>query len=78
RLLVFKDHLRIHHRHDAHFNHPAPLRSASLHLQQRNEIMRHLFRFVKNIFSLSLKTSFLALRAAGFYRGPRLQRGGES
>ncbi|MGE8509709.1 MAG: hypothetical protein ACN6QU_20455, partial [Paraburkholderia terricola] len=37
------------------FNHPAPLRSASLHLQQRNEIMRHLFRFVKNIFRFRLK-----------------------
>ncbi|WP_208459641.1 hypothetical protein, partial [Paraburkholderia bryophila] len=37
-------------------NHPAPLRSASLHLQQRNEIMKALFRFVNNIFSLSLKT----------------------
>ncbi|MFM0509437.1 hypothetical protein, partial [Paraburkholderia sp. RL17-373-BIF-A] len=35
---------------------PAPLRSASLHQQQRNEIMKALFRFVNNIFSLSLKT----------------------
>ncbi|HYS66220.1 MAG TPA: hypothetical protein VEN30_20750, partial [Paraburkholderia sp.] len=60
RLLVFKDRLRFHRRR-AHLNHPAPLRSASLHLQQRNEIMKALFRFVKNIFSLSLKT-FLALR----------------
>ncbi|MFL9860945.1 hypothetical protein PQR72_35275, partial [Paraburkholderia madseniana] len=39
-----------------HFNNPAPLRSASLHQQQRNEIMKALFRFVNNIFSLSLKT----------------------
>ncbi|WP_211630291.1 hypothetical protein, partial [Paraburkholderia domus] len=38
--LIFKDRLRIHHRTSAHFNHPAPLRSASLHQQQRNEIMK--------------------------------------
>ncbi|MFM0159258.1 hypothetical protein, partial [Paraburkholderia sediminicola] len=43
------------------FNYPAPLRSASLHQQQRNEIMKNLFRFVNNIFSLSLKT-LLTLR----------------
>ncbi|HEY1999996.1 hypothetical protein, partial [Paraburkholderia sp.] len=60
RLLIFKDRLRIHHRnrtalHHLH-NHPAPLRSASLHQQQRNEIMKNLFRFVNYIFLLSLKT----------------------
>ncbi|WP_310076506.1 hypothetical protein, partial [Paraburkholderia graminis] len=42
--------------HSAHFNHPALLRSASLHQQQRSEIMKTLFRFVNPIFSLSLKT----------------------
>ncbi|WP_211619430.1 hypothetical protein, partial [Paraburkholderia domus] len=75
--LIFKDRLRIHYRTSAHFNHPAPLRSASLHQQQRNEIMKHLFRFVNNIFSLSLKT-LLTLRppvsAAALVR----KRGGES
>ncbi|MFM0097841.1 hypothetical protein PQQ87_19660, partial [Paraburkholderia nemoris] len=39
RLLIFKDRVRFHYRTAAHFNHPAPLRSASLHQQQRNEIM---------------------------------------
>ena len=53
RLLVFKDRLRIHHRHDAHFNHPAPLRSASLHLQQRNEIMENFRHAVNRFFQLS-------------------------
>ncbi|MFM0359102.1 hypothetical protein PQR12_36925, partial [Paraburkholderia nemoris] len=41
RLLIFKDRVRIHHRTAAHFNYPAPLRSASLHQQQRNEIMEN-------------------------------------
>ncbi|MFM0119306.1 hypothetical protein P0D73_10670, partial [Paraburkholderia sp. RL18-101-BIB-B] len=45
RLLIFKDRLRIHHRTGTarrqHHNHPAPLRSASLHQQQRNEIMEN-------------------------------------
>ncbi|WP_208620712.1 hypothetical protein, partial [Paraburkholderia aspalathi] len=67
---------RIHYRSAAHFNHPAPLRSASLHQQQRNEIMKALFRFVNNIFPLSLKT-LLTLRplvsAAALVR----KRGGE-
>jgi hypothetical protein len=81
RLLIFKDRLRIHYRtgtarRQPH-NYPAPLRSASLHQQQRNEIMKALFRFVNNIFSLSLKT-LLTLRplvsAAALVR----KRGGES
>ncbi|MGC2971510.1 hypothetical protein, partial [Paraburkholderia aspalathi] len=67
---------RIHYRTAAHFNYPAPLRSASLHQQQRNEIMKALFRFVNNIFPLSLKT-LLTLRplvsAAALVR----KRGGE-
>ncbi|MFM0126220.1 hypothetical protein P0D73_46765, partial [Paraburkholderia sp. RL18-101-BIB-B] len=53
RLLIFKDRLRIHHRtgtaHRQHHNYPAPLRSASLHQQQRNEIMKN-FRYVVNRF----------------------------
>jgi hypothetical protein len=49
RLLIFKDRFRIHHRNRATFNHPAPLRSASLHQQQRNEIMKN-FRYVVNRF----------------------------
>ncbi|MFC6310603.1 hypothetical protein, partial [Paraburkholderia dipogonis] len=65
RLLIFKDRFRIHHQTGTARcrlpNHPAPLRSASLHQQQRNEIMKALFRFVNNIFSLSLKT-LLTLR----------------
>jgi hypothetical protein len=80
RLLIFKDRLRIHHRTRTALhhprNHPAPLRSASLHLQQRNEIMKNLFRFVNNIFSLPLKT-LVTLRplvsAAALVR----KRGGE-
>ncbi|MGE8164690.1 hypothetical protein ACQKRQ_31665, partial [Paraburkholderia sp. NPDC080076] len=53
RLLIFKDRLRIHYRtgtarRQPH-NHPAPLRSASLHQQQRNEIMKN-FRYVVNRF----------------------------
>ncbi|MGA3251134.1 MAG: hypothetical protein ABSD12_23765, partial [Paraburkholderia sp.] len=72
--------LRIHHRtrtaHCHHHNYPAPLRSASLHQQQRNEIMKNLFRLVNNIFLLSLKT-LLTLRplvpAAALVR----KRGGE-
>jgi hypothetical protein len=59
RLLIFKDRLRIHYQnrtaHCQHHNHPAPLRSASLHQQQRNEIMKNLFRFVNNIFCFRLK-----------------------
>ncbi|MGF6904514.1 hypothetical protein P3T22_005803, partial [Paraburkholderia sp. GAS348] len=43
------------HRVASHHNHPAPLRSASLHQQQRNEIMKALFRFVNNIFRFRLK-----------------------
>jgi hypothetical protein len=80
RLLIFKDRVRIHNRTSTASptsQHPAPLRSASLHQQQRNEIMKALFRFVNNIFSLSLKT-LLALRplvsAAALVR----KRGGES
>ncbi|WP_211697279.1 hypothetical protein, partial [Paraburkholderia aspalathi] len=73
---IFKDRVRIHYRSAAHFNYPAPLRSASLHQQQRNEIMKALFRFVNNIFPLSLKT-LLTLRplvsAAALVR----KRGGE-
>jgi len=38
RLLVFKD--RSAHSALPYHHHPAPLRSASLHLQQRNEIMK--------------------------------------
>ncbi|WP_175773352.1 hypothetical protein [Paraburkholderia phenazinium] len=76
RLLIFKDRLRIHHRNRTNFTYPAPLRFASLHQQQRNEIMKNLFRFVNNIFSLSLKT-LLTLRplvsAAALVR----KRGGE-
>jgi hypothetical protein len=76
RLLIFKDRLRIHHRNRTNFTYPAPFRSASLHQQQRNEIMKNLFRFVNNIFSLSLKT-LLTLRplvsAAALVR----KRGGE-
>ncbi|WP_211706491.1 hypothetical protein, partial [Paraburkholderia aspalathi] len=49
RLLIFKDRLRIHYRSAAHSNHPAPLRSASLHQQQRNEIMKN-FRYAVNRF----------------------------
>ncbi|WP_219907278.1 hypothetical protein, partial [Paraburkholderia sp. BL25I1N1] len=45
RLLIFKDRVRIHHRTRTasrqHHNRPAPLRSASLHQQQRNEIMEN-------------------------------------
>jgi hypothetical protein len=49
RLLIFKDRLRIHHQNrTAHCRHqpptsqlPVPLRSASLHQQQRNEIMKN-------------------------------------
>ncbi|WP_208866280.1 hypothetical protein, partial [Paraburkholderia lacunae] len=76
----FKDRFRSHHRtrtarRQPH-NHPAPLRSASLHQQQRNGIMKNLFRFVNKIFSLSLKT-LLTLRplvpAAALVR----KRGGE-
>jgi hypothetical protein len=81
RLLIFKDRLRIHYRtgtarRQPH-NHPAPLRSASLHQQQRNEIMKNFRYVVNNIFSLSLKT-LLTLRplvsAAALVR----KRGGES
>jgi hypothetical protein len=65
RLLIFKDRLRIHHQTGTalhHLHNPSvPLRSASLHQQQRNEIMKNLFRFVNNIFSLPLKT-LLTLR----------------
>jgi hypothetical protein len=81
RLLIFKDRLRIHYRTSTtrrqHHNHPAPLRSASLHQQQRNEIMKALFRFVNNIFSLSLKTLLTLpplVSAAALVR----KRGGES
>ncbi|WP_236591956.1 hypothetical protein, partial [Paraburkholderia metrosideri] len=58
-------------------NFPAPLRSASLRLQQRNEIMKALFRFVNSIFSLSLKNLFTSqplVSAAALVR----KRGGES
>jgi hypothetical protein len=75
RLLIFKDRLRT-HQNRANLDYPAPLCSASLHQQQRNEIMKNLFRFVNNIFSLSLKT-LLTLRplvsAAALVR----KRGGE-
>ncbi|MFM0083561.1 hypothetical protein P0D72_32515, partial [Paraburkholderia sediminicola] len=63
RLLIFKDRVafttepaprNIDIRHQPR-NHPAPLRSASLHQQQRNEIMKALFRFVNNIFCFRLK-----------------------
>jgi hypothetical protein len=54
RLLVFKDRCAPPARPDT--LRPAPLRSASLHQQQRNEIMKALFRFVNYIFLLSLKT----------------------
>ncbi|MGE8330919.1 MAG: hypothetical protein ACN6PY_07350, partial [Paraburkholderia nemoris] len=60
-----------------HHNHPVPLRSASLHQQQRNEIMKALFRFVNNIFALSLKT-LLTLRPLVSAAALVLQRGGES
>ncbi|WP_211620824.1 hypothetical protein, partial [Paraburkholderia domus] len=62
RLLIFKDRLRIHYRTSARFNHPAPLRSASLHQQQRNEIMKN-FRYVVNRFFnfLNPPTSLKAL-----------------
>ncbi|MFM0338628.1 hypothetical protein [Paraburkholderia fungorum] len=79
RLLIFKDRVRIHYQTRTghlNFNHPVPLRSASLHQQQRNEIMKNLFRLVNNFFSLSLKT-LLTLRplvsAAALVR----KRGGE-
>ncbi|WP_218133030.1 hypothetical protein, partial [Paraburkholderia phenazinium] len=49
RLLIFKDRLRIHHRNRTNFTYPAPLRSASLHQQQRNEIMKN-FRYAVNRF----------------------------
>ncbi|MFM0672095.1 hypothetical protein, partial [Paraburkholderia sediminicola] len=53
RLLIFKDRVRIHYRTSTtrrqHHNYPAPLRSASLHQQQRNEIMKN-FRYVVNRF----------------------------
>ncbi|MFM0644136.1 hypothetical protein PQR14_07375, partial [Paraburkholderia bryophila] len=53
RLLIFKDRLRIHYQTSTTcrqpHNYPAPLRSASLHLQQRNEIMKN-FRYVVNRF----------------------------
>ncbi|MFP3567122.1 hypothetical protein, partial [Paraburkholderia sp. SIMBA_030] len=58
RLLIFKDRFRIHYRTRAalhQLHNPAPLRSASLHLQQRNEIMKTLFRFVNNFFRFRLK-----------------------
>jgi hypothetical protein len=54
RLLIFKDRSAKPAAPTSNF--PAPLRSASLRLQQRNEIMKALFRFVNNIFLLSLKT----------------------
>ncbi|MFM0375386.1 hypothetical protein PQQ72_00005, partial [Paraburkholderia strydomiana] len=44
RLLVFKD--RSAYAALPYHTYPAPLRSASLHLQQRNEIMKTLFCFV--------------------------------
>jgi hypothetical protein len=53
RLLIFKDRLRIHHQTGTalhHLHNPSvPLRSASLHQQQRNEIMKN-FRYVVNRF----------------------------
>ncbi|MGF6724417.1 superfamily II DNA/RNA helicase, partial [Paraburkholderia sp. GAS41] len=36
-----------------HHNHPAPLRSASLHQQQRNEIMKNFRYGVNRIFLTS-------------------------
>ncbi|MFM0085297.1 hypothetical protein P0D72_41605, partial [Paraburkholderia sediminicola] len=57
RLLIFKDRVafttepaprNIDIRHQPR-NHPAPLRSASLHQQQRNEIMKN-FRYAVNRF----------------------------
>ncbi|MGF6774709.1 hypothetical protein P3T18_007230, partial [Paraburkholderia sp. GAS199] len=44
RLLIFKDRLRSHYPNRTgglQLHHPAPLRSASLHQQQRNEIMEN-------------------------------------
>jgi hypothetical protein len=80
RLLIFKDRVRIHYqtrtaRRQPH-NRPAPLRSASLHQQQRNEIMENLFRFVNNIFSLPLKT-LLTLRPLVSTAALVRKRGGE-
>ncbi|WP_220669671.1 hypothetical protein, partial [Paraburkholderia fungorum] len=52
RLLIFKDRVRIHYQTStvSHTSQPpVPLRSASLHQQQRNEIMKN-FRYIVNRF----------------------------
>jgi hypothetical protein len=62
RLLIFKDRLRIHYRtgtarRQPH-NYPAPLRSASLHQQQRNGIMeseRQVVNPLRSIFFRKLR-----------------------
>jgi hypothetical protein len=63
RLLIFKDRLRIHYRTRTALhpprNHPVPLRSASLHQQQRNEIMKN-FRYVVNRFFVPAEPAHLA------------------
>src|ERR1700761_9090685 len=71
RLLIFKDRLRIHEPHRAVLPHsplqpPAPLRSAPLHLQQRNEIMENFRYAVNRFFQLSQPARFAeSLATAG-------------
>ncbi|CAH2903802.1 MAG: hypothetical protein PPHEMADE_5109, partial [uncultured Paraburkholderia sp.] len=49
------------------FNHPAPLRSASLHQQQRNEIMKNFRRAVNRFLLLTEPVATAgSLATAGF------------
>ncbi|WP_228883948.1 hypothetical protein, partial [Paraburkholderia saeva] len=50
RLLIFKDRSAFTTKTVPRFNHPAPLRSASLHQQQRNEIMKNVCFVVNRFF----------------------------
>ncbi|WP_235008048.1 hypothetical protein, partial [Caballeronia humi] len=56
RLLVFKEHSR------ETRTQPSALRSASLHQQQRNEIMKNLFPFVNKFFAFASKLTDLGDR----------------